>query len=240
MRLLGEKTSFPTRYAPELLEGIPRSLGRGSLPLNGPMPFVGEDIWNGYELTWRDADSSRPQNGFFRLTVPADSERLVESKSLKLYLGSLTNEPFESAQAVAQRIAADLTEILGTSLHRVDVTETFIDSVPSTVTYQSDLLRSICPVTAQPDFGSVLIRVGNDDTLDPDALDELLINHRDFPGFHEQCCEWLFLEITRRFSPRQLVVGCFYTRRGGIDINPIRRLPETPRDFLRYWRLPRQ
>ena len=89
--------------------------------------------------------------------------------------------------------------------------------------WKSNLLRSNCPVTAAPDWASVAIRYrGNE--ISPGALLRLIISLRDSQGFHENCVEKIFCEIWEKAKPEMLHVQAFYTRRGGIDINPWRSL----------------
>ena len=55
-----------------------------------------------------------------------------------------------------------------------------------------------------------------------DSLAKYIVSHRTVSHFHEEICEMIFAHLTERFEPEQLMVSCLYTRRGGIDINPIR------------------
>jgi len=67
-----------------------------------------------------------------------------------------------------------------------------------------------------------------------------ICSYREHQGFHEECCERIFTDIAKRCAPQDLLVGCWYTRRGGIDINPVRAsYPLKPQDFPRL-RLIRQ
>lgn len=87
--------------------------------------------------------------------------------------------------------------------------------------YHSHLLRSNCPVTNQPDWGTVEILM---DGLTADKADLLqyILSFRQHNGFHEQCVEQIFSDLTTIFQPKSLMVRAWYTRRGGIDINPVR------------------
>jgi len=50
---LGKSTQYCSEYTADLLQGVPRSLNRDDLALNqSNLPFVGEDVWYGYELSW--------------------------------------------------------------------------------------------------------------------------------------------------------------------------------------------
>ena len=88
--------------------------------------------------------------------------------------------------------------------------------------YRSNLLRSNCRVTNQPDWGDVFIYMKGDSVPSPDSLAKYIVSHRTVSHFHEEICEMIYAHLTERFQPEQLMVACLYTRRGGIDINPIR------------------
>lgn len=110
----------------------------------------------------------------------------------------------------------------------------------------SDLLKSNCLVTNQPDWGSVVISyTGN--KINHEGLLKYIISYRDHNEFHEQCVERIFYDILTYCKPLELTVFARYTRRGGIDINPYRtnkinklnKLNELNQDSLNY-RLIRQ
>ena len=109
---LGKPTGHPERYDPTLLYPIARALEREALGIRPPLPFAGVDLWTAYELSWLDP-SGRPQIAIGRLRVPADSPALVESKSLKLYLGSFAQEVIAGAGELQRRIAEDLQRACG-------------------------------------------------------------------------------------------------------------------------------
>lgn len=87
--------------------------------------------------------------------------------------------------------------------------------------FYSHLLRSNCPVTGQPDWGTVQIDCEGA-CLDPEGLLVYLLSFRKHNGFHEACVERIFADMTHKFAPTALVVQAWYTRRGGIDISPVR------------------
>jgi 7-cyano-7-deazaguanine reductase len=90
----------------------------------------------------------------------------------------------------------------------------------------SDLLKSNCLITNQPDWGSVFIRYQGQ-KIDHEALLRYLISFRQHNEFHEQCVERIFCDIMRYCHPKLLTVYARYTRRGGLDINPFRSNFET-------------
>jgi 7-cyano-7-deazaguanine reductase len=95
-------------------------------------------------------------------------------------------------------------------------------------TLVSDLLRSNCPVTGQPDWGSVQIAYRGA-PIDREGLLRYLVAFRTHSEFHEQCVERIFMDVMARCAPERLSVYARYTRRGGLDINPFRSSgPATP------------
>jgi len=86
----------------------------------------------------------------------------------------------------------------------------------------SDLLRSNCPVTDQPDWGTLAIEMSTTASVDEGKLLTYILSFRQHNGFHEQCVEQIFADLTDHFAPTKLMVRAWYTRRGGIDINPCR------------------
>lgn len=123
-------------------------------------------------------------------------------------------------------------ELEGLSLDRLDIE---VDSYapnpgllraaqgaePVEETLVSNLLKSNCLVTGQPDWGSVQIHyVGA--PIDQAGLLQYLIGFRTHNEFHEQCVERIFIDVLRQCQPLKLAVYARYTRRGGLDINPWR------------------
>ncbi|MBO7806979.1 NADPH-dependent 7-cyano-7-deazaguanine reductase QueF [Burkholderia pseudomallei] len=125
-----------------------------------------------------------------------------------------------------------MDELDGLSLDRLDLDAHVYETDPSFLTAShdeapveetlvTDLLKSNCPVTGQPDWGSVQIHyVGA--PIDHAGLLRYIISFRNHTGFHEQCVERIFVDILRACQPVKLAVYARYTRRGGLDINPFR------------------
>ncbi len=95
------------------------------------------------------------------------------------------------------------------------------DQAPVEQTLVSNLLKSNCPVTGQPDWGSVQIHYAGPQ-IDEAGLLRYIVSYRMHTGFHEQCVERIFTDIARVCKPVKLAVYARYTRRGGLDINPFR------------------
>ncbi len=249
---LGRPATYAERYDPELLFAVERAPQRASLDLGAEPPFRGVDAWTAYEASWLDA-GGKPQVAIATFTVPADSPRLVESKSVKLYLASLNQERYASASAAGATIAHDLSSATGAAvavtltpparfgeLRREELAGDSIDAepfaaasaalAPESLTaggptvaeaLRSDLFRSVCPVTGQPDYASVRLAYRGA-RIDRAGLLAYLVSFRRHPGFHEHCVERIFIDVWRRCRPESLSVYARFTRRGGIDINPYR------------------
>lgn len=93
---------------------------------------------------------------------------------------------------------------------------------PTKQFFSSKLLKSNCKVTSQPDWGDVYIYLKSDKLVDKNSLLRYIVSFRDECHFHEEICEAIYKRLWDTFNPEELLVFCFYVRRGGIDINPIR------------------
>ena len=109
---LGHRTAYPDEYAPELLFAVPRAPQRAALGLGTRLPFTGADLWTAYDLTWLD-ERGKPQVALATLEIPVDSPSLVESKSMKLYLGSFAQSRFSGLTEVTTAIARDVAQAAG-------------------------------------------------------------------------------------------------------------------------------
>ena len=102
-------------------------------------------------------------------------------------------------------------------------------------TLHSNLLKTNCPVTGQPDWATVMIRYRGP-RIRRAALLAYLVSYRNHAEFHEQCVERMFVDIERYCRPTALSVYARYLRRGGLDINPFRSNFETPPPNVRLLR----
>lgn len=97
-----------------------------------------------------------------------------------------------------------------------------VDASDKPYRYKSNSLRSNCRVTNQPDWGDIYVHIKGDKTVTPESLLQYIVSMRKENHFHEEICECVYKRLTDLLEPVELVVACLYTRRGGIDINPIR------------------
>jgi 7-cyano-7-deazaguanine reductase len=264
---LGKSASYPTDYAPDVLYAVPRQEARAGLGLGPELPFTGVDIWNAWELTWLSL-SGLPVVATGVITVPADSPNIIESKSLKLYLNSLSMTRFDSARDVTHTIRDDLSRVAGATVD-VDVAlaeDSSVDQIAAlpgicidyldapmdqftvepgllqtadeTVTNEtlhSHLLRSNCPVTNQPDTGSIMIQYTGPEIV-RETLLRYIVSYRQHSDFHEACVERIFTDLKDGCRCTELTVYARFNRRGGLDINPYRSNSGNRAENLRLWR----
>ena len=248
---LGKKTSYPVSYSPGLLQPIPREENRLILGIFAELPFHGDDIWNAYELTWLDGRGRpRVATAEFHVPATSPNIIESKSMKLYLNSHAMTGyADLEDVRAViandlSQSAAgpvtvslnqlsenAVLSELPGVCIDDNEIDCESVDVDPGLLTsidgdaveeeLHSHLLRCLCPVTDQPDMGSLLIRYKGQ-PIDRSSLLRYIVSYRNHNDFHESCVERIFLDIQKRCEPDALTVYARYNRRGGIDINPFR------------------
>ncbi len=215
------------------------------------LPFHGEDIWHAYELSWMQAEGRPVARvGRFGIPahspmlVESKSFKLYLN-SLNFLIFKSDADAVSTIQRDVSRVAGaqvnlelfklDDPALSGSTLPGVLLDDSAIEGEtpaqpsPNVIeltgsgdgVYHSHLLRSLCPVTGQPDWGSVLIEIEGA-KLAPASLLRYLLSYRQHQEFHEQCVERIFRDIARCAVPTALRVQAFYTRRGGMDISPWR------------------
>ena len=244
--------AYKDQYDPGLLLPVPRATHRTRIGIDRVLPFSGVDIWNAYELSWLDP-GGKPRVAIATMIFPAESPRLVESRSMKLYLNSFNQTCFSSTRLLERTVMRDLGKACGGQV-KVKVTlparfgrqvleeleGDLIDGIDTKIsgytpdsallsargpvveeTLTSNLLKSNCPLTGQPDWASLQVRYRGP-KISRAGLLRYIVSFRQHGEFHEHCVERIFTDILRRCRPERLTVYARYTRRGGIDINPFR------------------
>jgi 7-cyano-7-deazaguanine reductase len=247
---LGEKVAYSQQYDPSQLEAVNREERRKLFKY----PMYGVDIWTAYEFSFL-LPSGKPQFYVLRISNPASSVNIFESKSLKLYLNSFNNTVFESLESAIIAIKKDLSKISGgeieiflidefrsekqtlqnnstcidwekieTNIYDYDKTLLRVEQGDKEVEQNlySNLLRSNCEITGQPDWATIWIEYLSNKSLDKGSLLKYIISYRNHREFHEPTCERIYQDLFEVLQPTELLVCCQYTRRGGIDINPMR------------------
>jgi 7-cyano-7-deazaguanine reductase len=252
---LGKKVDYISLngYNPELLFPLPRDIKRKELGISVKnLPFCGVDIWNHYEVSWLNSNGV-PKVAIASIEIPATSDFIIESKSMKLYFNSLNNHHFKNlddlwatvtldlSNAVNERVkvvflplntkSLDIETCIGTCVDEIDtdITEYMVNSellksesnLKTSETIYSNLLRSNCLITNQPDWATISVEY-NGNKINHESFLKYIISYRNHNEFHEQCIERIFIDIMKHCHVDDLTVSGRFTRRGGIDINPIR------------------
>jgi len=249
---LGQKVDYIEQYTPELLQGVPRSLSREQIGVSQPLPFGGVDIWNGYELSWLNPkgkpqvailqcqvpiDSQNLiESKSFKLYLNSFNQSVFGSadevaRHLSQDLSACAQAPVKVQLFSAGQFGAlHLGELDGTVIDDLDIEINTYEPSPELLTtgeqqvsetLVSHLLKSNCLITSQPDWASVQIHYEGA-AIDHAGLLAYLISFRRHNEFHEQCIERIFCDLMNRCKPHKLAVYARYTRRGGLDINPLR------------------
>jgi 7-cyano-7-deazaguanine reductase len=251
---LGKQVFSSPSYDTDQLRSIPRKIGREAIGIfsTSQLPFLGEDVWNCWELSWLDPDG-KPVIAVAEIRIPVTTPNMVESKSLKLYLNSFSMTRLNSPEILRQILARDIGQIVeGTISVQLILPESFdklrimepegicIDHHPITkkvFSVSSDLLAVDNHRVSEILF-SRLIRTncpvtGQPDwatvyvkytglRIRPDSLLRYFVSFRQTQDFHESCVETMFCHILEKCKPEALTLSARFTRRGGIDINPFR------------------
>lgn len=214
-------------------------LTKKGLPVNGMMKLIFPADGNNHV----ESKSLKLYLNSFNMTMIGDTQseaiKLLEEvveRDLTLALGCtvaakfftteenhLSFNPFETFVPLSKIV--DLDSIVFTD-YKSNASQlgtnklTSVDNVNMKVC--SDLLRSNCRVTHQPDWGKLYIEIEGKNVPHPESLAKYIVSHRKVSHFHEEIVEMTFAHLTQAFNPEKLMVTALYTRRGGIDLNPIR------------------
>lgn len=249
---LGKKSSYISTYNRDLLFPIPRYKKREEINIPKILPFTGYDIWNSYEISWLNdkgkpvvgiAEFIIPcespniiESKSFKLYLNSlNNSKFLNSEQVK---SILTKDISEAVQA---KISVEIYTIGNNKINIAsflpgknidDLDVECIEYTPNPLllttgqikveeTLNSNLLKSNCLVTSQPDWGSLMISYKGNKINQHDLL-KYVISYRNHNEFHEQCVERIFMDILNYCQPEMLTVYARYTRRGGLDINPLR------------------
>ena len=210
--------------------------------VDGDLIFQGVDIWNAWEFSWLD-DSGRPHIGKLTILFSANSENIVESKSLKLYLNTFSNNQFQSPSIATDLIKHDLSQLTNSDV-KVLISSTkdneknqinsneghSIDQENANFTHSkvtTEALKTENDIHTEELLYSEIYRGG---------LLSYINSYRGHNDFHEACVEKIFMDIKKLCQTNQLTVYARYNRRGGIDINPFRSDFENNPENIRLWR----
>lgn len=178
---LGKKTDYQFEYNPSLLFPIARSIGRDELGLIGDtLPFYGFDRWTAFELSWLNL-KGKPEQMIAEFDFSCTAPNIVESKSFKLYLNSLNQSQFESAESVHALLKKDLSAVSGeaVNIRLFNVNEYSRSPINSVESIQLDTLDVSCDVY-EVDASLLAQDAHNDDA-------ESALQLFSFDGFRSLC-----------------------------------------------------
>lgn len=264
--VLGQATSYASQYDPGLLCPFPRQLKRDEIGIGEALPFSGCDIWNAYEVSWLSScgvpqvalarfyfDCCSPfliESKSFKLYLNSFNQtRLQNAETLRQYLiadlSAVGGAPVDVELFSLDEGPARLDRLPGICIDNLDIEIDVYQLDPRLLqvdesclvseSLHSHLLKSNCLVTSQPDWGSILIDYTGPQ-IHPESLLRYLVSFREHNEFHEQCVERIFVDLQRCCRMEQLTVQAWYTRRGGLDINPFRTNCEQSPRLLRLLR----
>lgn len=246
--LLGKDTNYPTTYQPSILFPIAREPSRANY---ANIQQQGCDWWHVFEISWLnllgipqvaigrlclpasspyliESKSLKLYFNSLNFTKFASQTALISTVETDLsaaaqapvHLTLLDANHLDVVQPQGQCLdhltPAQLSQHPDVTLLKFSQSQNHINTQ-----YYSNLLRSNCPVTGQPDWGTVFIHYEGKEICEESLL-AYIISFRQHNGFHEQCVEQMYADLWHTFQPKKLMVYAAYTRRGGLDINPCR------------------
>lgn len=216
------------------------------------LPFYGVDVWHAYEISWlNNKGKPQNAIGRFTIPCDSPNLIESKSFKLYLNsLNNTRFASWEEVDANLQRdlsecagksigveiftidsfmgefyrqLGGDCLDDLDIEINEYQVNPKLLKAEKSIVSEKlyCNLLKSNCLVTGQPDWGSLQIQYQGPQ-INHEALLRYIISYRDHQEFHEQCVERIFTDILKYCSPTELTLTACYTRRGGLDINPVR------------------
>jgi len=219
----------------------------------GVLPFQGVDLWHAYELSWLDGAGrpegfvgrfSIPvtspflvESKSFKLYLNSLNQQRFASSSAAIAQICSDVGAVAGADVNLDLFAVDDPALAGRPLpgdcldqldaswsdREPDISRMQVGPGSARQICYTHLLRSLCPVTGQPDWATLWIDLDGRELV-PETLLEYLLSYRNHQEFHEQCVERIFCDIYTVCSPIELCVQAFYTRRGGLDITPFRSI----------------
>ena len=179
---------------------------------------------NSFNMT-RIGDNAADCISGIEARVKRDLDELLETTTtVTFYASDIETEPltFQEFSDLGEVIDLDQIDFTAFQSDSSQLAVEDTDEEAKWVKLSSNLLRSNCRVTNQPDWGDVFIKMKSKNLPAVDSIAKYIVSHRTVSHFHEEICEMVFKHLTDAYEPEQLMVACLYTRRGGLDINPIR------------------
>lgn len=248
---LGKKTVYIETYSPELLFPVSRNLARDrlkldSIPFKGwdkwngyEISFLnkkGKPVIALAEFTFPCTTENIVESKSLKLYLNSfnasafDSLEEVQEIMEQDISSAIKGEVSVKLFPLASLKEKELRELPGTCIDDLDIEVNEYSVNPKLLktssaeveeTLYSNLLKSNCLATGQPDWGSLWIHYAGP-RIDHESLLKYIISFRNHSGFAEHCVESIFMDLLKECRPKNLSVYARYTRRGGLDINPFR------------------
>ena len=250
--LLGKTVSPVKGYAPGILHPISRMTGRAALGMEHDpygvdlwhayelswLDHTGKPVVGVGRFSVPASSPNMVESKSFKLYLNSlNNERFASEQA------AITRIVADISKVAGDTVELELLAVDDPSLAGVGLQGECVDSLPIDATaagepeagmlsladggpvieatLYSHLLRSLCPVTGQPDWASIWLHYKGR-ALDRGAMLRYLLSFRNHHEFHEQCVERMFHDLSAVCEPKFLHIQGFYTRRGGMDINPFR------------------
>jgi len=257
---LGKNSLFPRTYNKDILFFIPR---KKSDILN----IDGYDLWNCYEFSYLDSygkpvnkllrliysalSPNIVESKSLKLYLSSFSMTVFDNIPIEIIRNDLQNglqsdvkivvfdcfDPFSYTNIEKDKfidnikVDIDQYSLDSNLLQVIESDREDIDEV------YSNLLKTNCPITGQPDWATLYISYKSKNRIDKISLIKYIVSFRNHNDYHETCCERIFCDLYKILEPTWLIVNTYFTRRGGIEINPHRFYGIEPNynDF-HFWR----
>jgi 7-cyano-7-deazaguanine reductase len=148
------------------------------------------------------------------------SEKLQTEVSVEMFTETPEKEyTFENFSRIQNEVNLDNVHFTS---YKSDENQLEKSGQSGVIKVEVDFLRSNCRVTNQPDFGNMFLHIEGKDLPTLESLAKYVVSHRQVSHFHEEIAEMTYMHLQKAFKLDKLMVACLYSRRGGIDINPVR------------------
>lgn len=248
---LGQKTAYVEHYDPKLLYPVPRALARDKLklkelPFNGAdiwnafeLSWLNEKGKPQVAMAEFVIPCTSPyivESKSFKLYLNSFNQSQFASwqivqKIMENDLSQLLKSTLEvQLYALNETPQAMIKKPEGICLDHLDITTNVYEVCPYFLKVNqeiveeklySELLKSNCMATGQPDWGNLYIHYKGP-KIDHDGLLKYIVSFRRYVGFAEHCVEQIYCDLMKSCSCEKLTVYARYTKRGGLDINPFR------------------
>jgi len=266
---LGKSSEYRDTYDPSLLAPIPRAQARQALPEHDGS-FNGCDVWTAYELSWLnqkgvpqvaiaeflfdsaslciiESKSFKYYLNSFNQTPFSCWDAVRERMALDLETASggkvsISLIPLDNGFDVVAPLKGVCVDSIECQIECYQPDATLLEFGGKSVKNEqlfSHLLKSNCPVTGQPDWATIWVQYSGKKLSEQSFL-KYVVAFRQYQGFHESCVERIYCDLLTQGELSELCVYARYTRRGGLDINPMRYSPGFNADSVPFGRLVRQ